>query len=248
MRSFNRADGTRHRWIIALIAPVLAISVEATIPNPAIAQSLDGSIARGGRLYDKWYAVIKAETPTEAHPAYPGDMEYADKPDSNWRCKECHGWDYLGKDGAYSAGSHFTGIVGIVGSADADPAEIVAILKGSTHGYDGLMEEADLVDLANFVSQGQIDMDLHIDRETKAPKGDAAQGEAYYATVCANCHGADGKEIKEAPPLGKLMGNPWEVMHKIRNGQPAEKMPALRAFDPQVTVDIMAHLATLPTE
>lgn len=44
------------------------------------------------------------------------------------------------------------------------------------------------------------------------------------------------------------MGNPWEVMHKILNGQPDEKMPALRALDRQVTVDIMAHLTTLPKE
>jgi thiosulfate dehydrogenase len=44
------------------------------------------------------------------------------------------------------------------------------------------------------------------------------------------------------------MGNPWEVMHKIMNGQPNEQMPALRAIDRQVAVDIMAHLATLPKE
>ena len=30
-------------------------------------------------------------------------------------------------------------------------------------------------------------------------------------------------------PLGKLMGNPWEILHKIRYGQPAEQMPALIA-------------------
>jgi len=22
-----------------------------------------------------------------------------------WRCKECHGWDYMGVDGAYGSGS-----------------------------------------------------------------------------------------------------------------------------------------------
>jgi len=35
-------------------------------------------------------------------------------------------------------------------------------------------------------------------------------------------------------------------MHKIVNGQPDEKMPALRAFGMQPVLDIMAHVATLP--
>ena len=34
-----------------------------------------------------------------------------------WRCKECHGWDYAGKDGAYGSGDHRTGIVGVLGTA-----------------------------------------------------------------------------------------------------------------------------------
>ena len=49
-------------------------------------------------------------------------------------------------------------------------------------------------------------------------------------------------------PLGDLMGNPWEIMHKIRFGQPDEEMPALFDFDPQIATDIMAYAATLPKE
>lgn len=49
-------------------------------------------------------------------------------------------------------------------------------------------------------------------------------------------------------PFGKLMGNPWEMMHKVVNGQPAEKMPALRLLDRQVVVDILSHMATLPKQ
>jgi thiosulfate dehydrogenase len=37
-------------------------------------------------------------------------------------------------------------------------------------------------------------------------------------------------------------------MHKILNGQPDEKMPALRALDRQIIVDLMAHIKTLPKE
>jgi hypothetical protein len=36
-------------------------------------------------------------------------------------------------------------------------------------------------------------------------------------------------------------------MHKLMNGQPGEQMPALRALDHQVVLDLLAHLKTLPT-
>lgn len=48
--------------------------------------------------------------------------------------------------------------------------------------------------------------------------------------------------------LAAQLSNPWEVLHKILNGQPAEQMPALRTLDRQIAVDLMAHLATLPKE
>ncbi len=209
----------------------------------------EGSIARGGRLYDKWYKEAKLSTPEESHVLYPAANEkYAGNPGANWRCKECHGWDGKGVNGAYASGKHSTGIIGINGMAGADPAAIIAVLTGDAHGFGDKLSEADLNDLANFVSNGQVDMDQYIDFDTKTPKGDAAVGEQVYNTVCSNCHGADGKLPSDMPPLGSLMGNPWEIMHKILNGQPNEKMPALRAIDHQVTVDLLAYLATLPAE
>jgi len=217
---------------------------------PAVQAEEQGSLARGGKLYDKWYAVIKADKPTKSHPAYPADKKYAKKPASNWRCKECHGWDYMGKDGAYASGKHHTGIKGINGMKGADVTKIVAVLMDETHALSGKMDDEDFQDLALFVSKGQVDLNKYIDRAAKAPKGgDGAKGAGYFNTMCAQCHGKDGtlpKDMKKT--LGKQMGNPWEVMHKIQNGQPAEQMPALRALDPQVTVDILAHLATLPKE
>ena len=132
-------------------------------------------------------------------------------------------------------------------AAGRDPAEIVAILRDDGHAYGDKLSDADLQDLATFVSAGQVDMDPYIDRAHKQLKGgDAAQGAAYYNTLCAQCHGRDGKQPKGMKPFAKQMGNPWEVMHKLLNGQPGEEMPALRALDRQVIVDVMAHLATLP--
>jgi len=201
---------------------------------PAGAQ--EAELVRGGKLYDKWYKVIEAPAPQKSHALYPSDKKYADNPGANWRCKECHGWDYMGKDGAYSKGKHHSGIAGIKASAGADPAKVAAILKGEPHGFGGLMPDADIDALAMFVTKGQVYMDAYIDRGSKLAKGDAARGRNYYETLCAQCHGADGKLVNGMDPMGALVkGNPWENLHKILNGQPAEEMPALRALDIQVT-------------
>jgi thiosulfate dehydrogenase len=207
----------------------------------------ESSKARGGQLYDKWYSVTGTKAPEVMHPLYPTSGEYAAKPKSNWRCKECHGWDYRGADGAYKSGKHVTGIKGIDGAADQSTEQIVALLKAPEHAYGDKLSGSDLQDLATFIKAGQLDMDDYIDRASKKPiNGDAAQGAAYYNTMCAQCHGADGKKPKGMKSFGKQMGNPWEVMHKILNGQPDSEMPALRALDRQVVVDIMSHLTTLP--
>ena len=226
------------------ITGMLSLAVFAS--GVSIAET-ESTKARGGQLYDKWYAVIEAEAPAESHPLYPADRKYAAKPKANWRCKECHGWDYMGADGAYKSGKHASGIKGINGAAGRDTAEIIAILKDAKHGYGDKLGDADLQDLALFVSEGQVDMDKYIDRASKSPRNtDAEKGAAYYNTMCANCHGMDGKKPKGMKSFGKQMGNPWEVMHKILNGQPDEDMPALRALDRQVVLDIMGHLSTLP--
>lgn len=200
-------------------------------------------LSRGAQLYDKWWAVVKAPKPEANHPAYPADGNY--KNDATWRCKECHGWDYKGAEGAYSSGKHFTGIKGVSGSAGANPAEIAATLRGDPHGYTADMISDDaLADLALFVSKGQIDPAPYM-ADGKS-SGNATAGQAYYEGVCAGCHGLDGKKIKDADSLGSVSGNTVEMMHKVLNGQPDEAMPALRVFDSQIAADIVAYVQTLP--
>ncbi len=241
------------RSILTRVFSSALVAIFATIAfmsAPALAQD-EGAVARGGLLYDKWYAVIKAPKPEATHPAWPASNTKK-KDATTWRCKSCHGWDYKGVEGAYgNSESYLTGIKGIDGMAGADVAAIVAILKDDTHQLADKMDEGDFNDLALFVSVGQIDMSQYIDTATKAfSGGNAAAGANYFNTLCAQCHGKDGNKPKDLPEsFGSLMGgNPWEGMHKILNGQPNESMPALTALDIQITLDIMAHMATLPTE
>ena len=228
----------------------LFVSAGMLAATSSMAEEIDSSLMRGAQLYDKWYAVKGVETkaPETPHPLYPKDGKYADKAGATWRCKECHGWDYMGKDGAYSSGKHSTGIKGINGMKGAEASAIMAVLKSAEHGYGDKLSDAELTNLANFVSMGQIDMDQYIDRANKTPKGDAKKGAAYFNTVCANSHGKDGKQPEEMKTFGRQMGNPWEFMHKVLNGHPGEEMPSLRAFDHQAAADILSHMTTLPKE
>jgi cytochrome c5 len=214
--------------------------------NTAFAEDVS-LVARGGLLYDNWAKVLDKKSPAAPNPAYPKTGKYSGKDGADYRCKECHGWDYLGSSGAYATGDHATGIAGIRKAAGKEPSAILAILSDRTHGYDKLLGKKDLEDLASFVSKGQVDMDQVIDRKSRKVKGNAENGAKYFNTVCAKCHGADGKLDPKSDPLGPLARkNPWEALHKILNGQPAAEMPALRAFDLQVAADILAHSQTLP--
>ena len=232
-----RVFGTQ--TLIGLLSYIQSLPSEPTL----------ASIARGGRLYDNWYREIGTLIPTEPNPAYPPDMAYAESPISNWRCKECHGWDYLGKDGAYSKGRHFTGIKGIRSMAGADLEEIMDVLMNDTHGYAKLrqLKDRDFFDLANFVSKGQVDMEEYIDAKTGKAKGDNVLREDYYKTICANCHGLDGHKIIKISSLGDSARNdPWKTLHIMLNGHPRKNMPALRALDEQVIIDLIAYLQSLP--
>ena len=237
----------QHLLGISALAGTLVLSAGSTLATD-IEESLDYSIARGGRLYDKWFKENDTATPKVANPAYPDEGKSKGKKGNDWRCKECHGWDYLGKAGAYSEGSHYTGIKGIRGAMEMKSDKIATILRDKNHGYSNTMlSDKDLQDLANFVTQGQIDMDVYIDRATKTVKGDAEKGQAYYQTVCGGCHGLDGKAMDDLI-LGQVANkNPWETLHKIQNGQPDEEMTALRAFDIQISLDLLKYVQSLPT-
>ncbi|MBI5664415.1 MAG: hypothetical protein HZC49_04920 [Nitrospirae bacterium] len=208
-------------------------------------------LARGGVLYDNWPAELGAKI-DKTHPSYPAGGKQ--KGLVTWRCKECHGWDYKGKAGAYAAGSHFTGIKGIRDYANQDPNDIVKILKDDKHALGGLLPDADLDALALFVAYGQIDVDLYIDRKTKKSIGDVSGGGRIFLSTCTKCHGNDGKEInfkdaKKPEYVGTVANdNPWEVMHKIRWGHPASSMISLVFLDLKDQLDVLAFCQALPVE
>ncbi len=242
------------------IAAFAGVTVLASMP--AAAQGEEGhahdlsdvwDIARGGQLYDKWYAVLERDPPKQTHPAYPAGAKK--KGSSTWRCKECHGWDYKGVDGAYAKGSHRTGIKGVRGVVGMLPEQIHDIIMNKTHAFTtDMMPHSAMEKLALFLSKGQVDMDRYIDRATKIVRGNSRRGARFYQTICAVCHGFDGKEMNfktaDNPEyIGTVaQANPWETLHKIRFGQPGVGMVALDVLDIEDLVDILAYTQTLPAK
>ncbi len=209
---------------------------------------------RGGAMYDKWWAVVGVDAPTEDHPFW------ADRPDQDsnartgrdtWRCKECHGWDYKGVDGAYGGGSHRTGFAGLFGTTASAQEAFDSIKTDHGFGAAGLSDD-DIWDLAKFALAGTIDTDDILTGDSFT--GSAAAGMTQYESSCAACHGAEGL----APPPGAgadyddFVGlianeNPWEFQHKVRFGQPGTAMPQqVDVLTLEEVNDLSAYTQTLP--
>jgi len=208
-------------------------------------------IRRGGRIYGNWADELGAKLPETTHPSYPASGKKSGA--TTWRCKECHGWDYKGKDGAYGSGSHFTGIGGIQDVRGALPDQIANILRDKTHRYtEEMIPDDEIVNLAYFISWGQIDMDTVIDPNTKRVRGDVGHGAEIFQTVCAVCHGLDGKSINfgndQEPEFIGTIGNenPWEMLHNVRFGHSGDAMVGLIAFPLQDQADVVSYTRTLP--
>jgi len=234
---------------------VAATSPQASAP---VGLALAGDPQRGGQLYDTWWAVTEAEAPTTDHPLWATQSTNTRGGADTWRCKECHGWDYKGADGAYGSGSHLTGFTGVLASAAKPAEEILAAMNGGTnadHDFSAVMGEQELADLSQFVTQSLIDDKALID-DKKASTGNPADGRTRYEETCASCHGPGGNAINfgsigEPEFLGHVApDNPWEFVHKVRFGQPGWPMPSAIANDwaESDVADVLAYAQTLDTE
>lgn len=175
----------------------------------------------GGILYDNW-PKFKKVVLTDTHPLYPSAARL--KGADTWRCNECHGWDYLGKDGRYGRGYYYTGIKGIFDARHKEPLELYSALtnKEGSHNFTGHLAEDELWALVKFIRSGQMNY-----REMLGPggdiKGDPVKGRPLYYRKCENCHGSDGDKIFIEEHIEGLHGLGWEsnsspdeVIHKIR--------------------------------
>ncbi len=242
-----------------------APAVEAPVAEePAVEEEpvaeLFGDALRGGLLYDKWWKPLGLDAPEADHPLWATQDNNTRSGGDTWRCKECHGWDYKGVNGAYGGGSHMTGFDGIIQLAGGDPNVVLAAMMGETnpdHDFSAVMDEQALIDISLFIAQEIIDYSAAVSDEKVAVSTDTATGDTLYADTCAECHGPEGLAIN----FGKLAsdvdyvsaianGNPWEFLHKARFGQPGSAMPSVIdagwTFEEQSA--LLAYAQTLPNE
>ena len=250
--------------MVALIVAGVACSTP-TAPAPTASSKVDvASVAQGGLLYDKWWKVVPgASEPKGNHPLWASQSTNKAAASATWRCKECHGWDYKGKDGAYSKGSHYTGFPGAWGAAQKKTAAELAAFLGDRanqkHNAFTALRPADIADLANFLKYGVVDMTKYVDYAAKKPIGaEVARGKSAYAGLCAGCHGADGKKLNfgdasKPEYVGTLAkDNPQEFLHKTWVGQPGSLPPMPSAlvagWKIEQVVDVLAYAQTLPAK
>lgn len=248
------------RFFFVLIALVLwGISFALWGQHAASARGMTATtadeITSGALLYDKWYAALGQPAPAGDMPLWKAQTTNSRSGADTWRCVECHGWDYKGKDGAYGSGSHYTGFPGVFGTQ----ADVVAALKGATdpaHDFSAYLDDASLNQLAAFIKSGLIDDSQYIDTVTlKTKGGDSAKGKTLYEGNCASCHGADGAKILfRAEGINETLGavanrDPYRFLHRTRFGVAGTEMPIGRdlGWTPKDGVDVLAYVQTLPT-
>ncbi len=207
---------------------------------------------RGGQVYDKWWVTSGAPTPGPFdHPLYPITGDRAGTGKNTYRCKECHGWDYKGVDGAYGhvSTTHFTDIAGVLNTT-LGPQEIFDLLMSpdtASNGHDMSafgMTETDAWAVVKMVLEKTIDTDMYIlPIDSPAEPGlifaNATPGSIRYGELCVTCHGPEGAgdfgEGVIPEHIGTLADvNPWEYFHKTRFGHPGAPMPILERIDPDL--------------
>lgn len=247
--------------MIAFALGVIVMSACVATPDPTEASPIPRSnIALGGMMYDNWMKVIGVEVPEGEPPLWKTQTTNTRTGADAWRCKECHGWDYKGAEGAYGSGSHRTGFKGLMGAASMADEDLLAWLNGTKnpdHDFSPYIQEAQLKMLVTFLKKGMTDTAQYINIDKTINSGDAEHGKVLFTEVCEKCHGKDGKTFNfgdESAPeyLGTIAtDNPWEFWHKVSFGQPGEEiMPSGldSGWGPQDFADLLSFVQTLPSK
>ena len=242
-------------FIFFIIIALLAVGTAIAAETPPSQQDL----IRGGQLYDKWYGVLGVDPPTGNMPIWSRQSTNTRSGGDTWRCSECHGWDYKGAQGEYQAGSHRTGFPDLWQLVqDLTVDDIVNHLHGSldpAHDFSAYLDDASLIQLANFLKFGIIDdADFINPISLQVIDPDLAHGKELYQSTCSSCHGEDGKTIViKVEGIDEYLGSvanrdPWRFLHRTRYGVAGVDMPVgiSLGWQPADGRDVLAYAQTLP--
>ncbi len=246
------------KLILKIFIPIILLSSMGAVPGrSADKNGLPGDPLAGGLIYDNWITALDLKVPEGDQPLWEDQTANPRSGEITWRCKECHGWDYKGFEGAYGPTSvRYTGFPGLSGIIGSTQEEIIAWLDGTNnpeHDFLSISDPNALDDLAVFLRTMQIDAALLIDYRTGISLGDEEAGRALYLQSCSDCHGNSGDEINfssSARPLfvGDFAAvDPWRTVHKIRFGTITGDMPAAEASGWSLSeiADVLAYSQNL---
>ncbi|KAA3644511.1 MAG: cytochrome c [Chloroflexi bacterium] len=241
-----------------IVFTLLAVSLVIATGMASAQDVPPGDPVNGGKLYDNWFNALDALPPEGDHPLWQDQTENPRTGAITWRCKECHGWDYKGADGAFALGSeHYTGFPGVISSVSMDTDEIRAWLDGRNnpnHDFSPYINEPAINDLIVFLRTRLVDTDLLVDPQLRVALGNSDLGFDRYEENCAYCHGDDGSQLNFASAATPLflgdtaLTDPWQVIHKIRFSHPATDIPAAEVlgWTLQDVADLVAYTQTMP--
>jgi thiosulfate dehydrogenase len=233
---------------------VLVSAVSGSLPEQT---RMPGDPIMGARLYDNWMLALDLKPPEGEQPLWSLQSENPRTGQVTWRCKECHGWDYKGAEGAYGPQAlRYTGFPNLSGMVGASQDEVVAWLDGTnnaSHNFLQFTHSIALDDLAVFLRTMQVDMALIIDYETGKALGDEAAGRELYLQTCERCHGTNGRELNLGGGIPLYVGDlaavdPWHTVHVVRFGTPQDRMPGTEemGWSLRNVADLLTYAQSLP--
>lgn len=244
--------------LMVFLFMTLILGVSAALAAPT-AQD-EPNVPAGAQIYDNWMTATGQNAPAGNHPIWSRQTNNTTSGPDTWRCVTCHGWDYQGKDGAYRAGSAYTGFPGVYAAVQQmSEEEIIGVLKGDSdveHNFSLILDDAALANVAAFLKYGLVDDTQFIDLTTlKVIQGDTARGKDLYTRGCAKCHKDDGSgqairyEGRDFSLVTLANTDPWRFLHKSRYGTPGNPMQSIGfdlAWSAQDGRDVLAYIQSLP--
>ena len=240
-----------------LVILALMMGVGAALAAPP---AQDGpNIPNGAQLFDDWSIVTGQSAPAGNQPLWARQSTNTRSGPDTWRCVTCHGWDGMGKDGAYRSGSNYTGFPNLVSAAGTlSEAEIIAALRGekdADHNFSAVLDDTSMADLVAFLKNGLVDDTQYINLTTlKVIDGDIGLGKELYTQGCVSCHAEDGAglpiryEGRDASLVTVANTDPWRFLHKARYGTPGNPMQKIGydlGWDVQNGRDVLAYMQSL---
>lgn len=285
-----------YRWLLAcflltLIALVSSCSEPMPTTNKPVTGKLDNrklsgstlqlnatfnqalydsaSLVRGGQLYDNWFNTAAQSAPETINPVW-SLLGHTSVPVADtWRCSSCHGWDYLGANGALGDTNNplHTGINGIVPATNQTGEQAIWTFirdgavndntgQSASHAFINQLPESDIYALSKFVSTVRNEASTNIsplslvNNKTRIQGNQAVGSSLFNASIdgsCASCHGANGTAIAGVNVRLAAESNPAQTLHQVRFGiaSTTAPMPGLLSnqnLDPDISLRLAGDI------